>query len=97
MNIDDTIKVIAEYMSVCESDLLSPCRDRHVVDCRKMIALILHEGGIGYHTIAKALNRDHSTIRYNIRSAKDLIATYTTMKRIYNRLNYYLGNENQAD
>lgn len=97
MNIEDTIKMIADYMSVCQEDLTSPHRDRHIVDCRKMIALILHEGGIGNPQIAKALNRDRTTVNHLIKSAKDLIDTYPVMKRIYNRLNYYLGNENQAD
>lgn len=97
MNSKEIIDLVCQYMSVKPEDLLSPCRDRDLVDCRKMIALLLYERGDSTPLIARQLNRHPSTVWSSIKSAKDLIDTYPIMKRIYNRLTYHLAHANKTD
>jgi chromosomal replication initiation ATPase DnaA len=65
--IDQLILVCSKYFSCTEDEIKSPCRKQHLVQARNIIADIAYKEYLfTYQAIGSRLNRNHSTILYNL-------------------------------
>ena len=63
------IAATARAFDVDPGDITGPSRARHVVEARQVaIALILKLRGVAKSEIGRIINRDHSTVLYNLRA-----------------------------
>lgn len=69
------------------------CRMRWMVDVRYAIFLLLREEAkMSLTQIGDVLGKNHSTVLYGLKTAKDLLDTYRPFREDYNTLkNYYLS------
>lgn len=67
-------------------ELLSQRRDKSVVQRRHIAYLVLHEAGLSYPAIGRALgDRDHTTILHGARRARQLIRDHRVCLALYRR------------
>ena len=69
------------------------CRMRWMVEVRYAIFLLLREEAkMSLTQIGDVLGKNHSTVLYGLKTAKDLLDTYRPFREDYNTLkNYYLS------
>lgn len=80
-----TIKRVCLEMNVSLKDFYSKRRFRHIVDCNKLISVLLKEEGIHEQIIASLLKKDRTTILYYFREADNLIKTNPDFRKAYLR------------
>ena len=80
-----TIKRVCFEMNVSLKDFYSKRRFRHIVDCYKLISVLLKEEGIHEQIIALLLKRNRTSILYYFREADNLIKTNPDFRKAYLR------------
>jgi chromosomal replication initiation ATPase DnaA len=76
-------KFVANEMKIPFEKLMSPKRDRELVDCRRMISLILQEKSYPMSTICHVLKKDRKTIAHQLETIQSLMDVYPTMRKQY--------------
>lgn len=68
------IRVAAQWYNLEDSDIVGQSRRSYVSQARKLACLLMRDiGNMSYDSIGHALNRDHTTILYLVKSARRLI------------------------
>ena len=84
------IDAVCAELEISVSDLVSPCRKKHLCDLRQLLMFILRdEFEMTYDEIGRYFNRDHSTAVYGCKQMRVYI--FET-----NQINLYHGNYLQA-
>jgi chromosomal replication initiation ATPase DnaA len=84
LTIDDILGVVNRFKLPNMSNIEGISRKRELVDLRKIYSLLAKRAGYSLSTIGQGIGeRDHTTIIYNIRKAKDLIDTDSSFKDLY--------------
>ncbi len=83
----DIINIVAEQMYISSNSIMGQNRTRIVVDSRFIVILLIKEVYPDYtlKDIGRILKRDHTTILYAMKTAKDLLEFNTEFKAKYNK------------
>lgn len=81
---DWIIEQAVSHFGSTKRQLKSDKRTRHLVDVRFMICALARLQNISYTAIAKALNRNHSTIMHGVQMHIDLVKTNEEYRVKYN-------------
>lgn len=65
------------------SDVYANCRERHIVDGRMVVTLLLKEQGLGCTEIGRILGRDHSTVIHYSKKGSALLETDAIFRKNY--------------
>lgn len=87
---------VAEEMGISFEQVIVPSRVTHLVECRRMIALILHERCVTVPVIAEILQRDRTTILHQLKVIRSFLNIYPEIKQQYESLNRLI-HETQTD
>lgn len=84
--IDKLFEIVKSECKVSEDEVKSKTREREVVVCRKIIAILLRKENYTISYISKLLNRNHSSIVYftDCMKFEDGIKYDPLFKRYYN-------------
>lgn len=77
---------IADEMGVSMDQIKGASRKTHLVECRRMIALILNDKGFSVYVIAEVINRDRSTVVNQIEVVRSFLGIYRDVKKQYENL-----------
>lgn len=81
------IRVAAQYFALEDSDILGQSRRSHVSLARKLACRLMRDvGQMSYDSIGHALNRDHTTILYLVRSAEEVVDERPSIKLGYHAM-----------
>lgn len=84
MSRTDTLKeIINETLKV---DVMMKCRNRDVVDARKIYANILYSKGLGVTFIGNSLSKNHATILHYVKQGRVLYLIDKVYKDNYDRV-----------
>lgn len=64
----DIVRAVSFETGIKAQAIYSPARHQKVVRARQIVMYIAHRKGLGFSCIARALNRDHSTVIYGVRA-----------------------------
>lgn len=67
------LRFAEKLFSLAEGDLISKKRHRHIVEIRQVCYYLMYKKGITYARIGRLFNRDHTTIMYGNKIAKDIL------------------------
>lgn len=62
---------VAAATGIGVADLLGPSHVRHIAHARQLVMWRAHAEGHSLSSIARALNRDHTTVMYGVRAEKE--------------------------
>ena len=90
MNITELIlERVSQNFHIEISELKGKSRRSRVTVPRYFFCMLTRElTGLSYDTIGNYINRDHSTVIYGNRIAREIIETYPSMKIIYKKIKY---------
>ena len=71
-------------------DVLSSCRKPDLVDARQMAMLLMRERGMSLKNIGRFMNRDHSTVIYDVNTVWSRIEVYPHFQTLYDELSQTL-------
>lgn len=95
-NIEIAILVASE-MGLSYEAIITPNRVSKLVDCRRMIALILANRGVNSQEIGQVLSRDRTTILHHIDTMKSYLMIYQSYRNTYQSLMQKIeSHENQT-
>ena len=94
-----SIRCAAQYYDLSDADILGQSRRSTISLARKMACMLMRDiGSMSYDSIGHALDRDHTTILYLVKSAQDLINVSSTHKVAYmamrKALDHYIKKQN---
>lgn len=78
--VDNVIAAAAYVTGTTAAEIKSQNRGSELVYARRLVALILRERGFSYPRIARAMNRDHSTIINTVREGEKALRTDYTFR-----------------
>lgn len=82
---EKTIKKVCFEMNVSLKEFYSKRRFRHIVDCYKLVSILLKEEGIHEQIIASLLKKNRTSILYYFKEADNLIKTNPDFRKAYLR------------
>lgn len=81
IRIDDILRSVASIYRVTASDILSDRRDQPIAMARHAVMLLAHHRGMQRRDIAKALNRERTTVNHGIAAAKQRLAAFEAKRQ----------------
>jgi chromosomal replication initiation ATPase DnaA len=84
------LNTICDYSNIKLDDLIGQKRHRKFVNARKIASYLLHNNGYAFHDIGKIISiipKDHTSILYHVRLAKEHIETEPLFKNIVDSVN----------
>jgi chromosomal replication initiation ATPase DnaA len=87
---------VAEQMGISFEEVRGPSRIAHIVECRRMIAFMLHERQFTVPQICEILQRERTTILYQLEVMKSNFVIYPKTKKQYQELTRLI-HETQTD
>lgn len=67
----EMIRAGAEIFMTTERDVIEPANFKHISACRKAIMVAMHQRGLTYSAIARRMKRNHATVMYAVRTARE--------------------------
>ena len=84
------LQAVSEHLNVNVFDVLSSCRKPDLVDARQMAMLLRRERGMSLKNIGRFMNRDHSTVIYDVNTVWSRIEVYPHFQTLYDELSQTL-------
>jgi chromosomal replication initiation ATPase DnaA len=84
------LNTICDYSNIKLEDLIGQKRHRKFVNARKIASYLLHKNGYAFDDIGRIISiipKDHTSILYHIRLAKEHIETEPLFKNIVDSVN----------
>lgn len=87
-DMDSIVDVCEHALELNKGDLVSPNRSNNVSEARQLAMFIIREKipAITLVMIGDFFNRDHSSVIYAIRNAKNLLSVDRKVQSMYNRI-----------
>lgn len=82
----DIIDVVAYLTNIKRRRILSSCRKQEVCDARVIIANFYKSKGYSLHQIGRILNRDHSTIVWQLQVYNNLYSNDKSFRNLANKV-----------
>jgi chromosomal replication initiation ATPase DnaA len=89
------LNTICDYSNIKLEDLIGQKRHRKFVNARKIASYLLHKNGYAFDDIGRIISiipKDHTSILYHVRLAKEHIETEPLFKNIVDSVNILIVN-----
>lgn len=75
IDIANFLASVGMHHNVKVEDIMSPCRDQHLVELRQCVWYVLyHREKKNYSRLGRFFNRDHATVLYGVNKVNNLIS-----------------------